>query len=305
MIGTPLAAPPAGLTGRIIMRSGQVIGDDHNQPIYVMRADASNTQLVSTGTERGHSPVFSPDGLSYAFVLYAPGTRELVLQTNNLQGTAPKAASARWGGAPILTQQDNPAWSPNGSWIAFTALGPSATSPDLYRTAMAGPEGNPDSLERLTDDGAIESWPSFSPDGEFIVYTASFSQSDQTTITELRIFNLANGSATGLTSNGNELVEAAPDWSPDGQTIVFQAQAADASHTDIYWMRADGSAPAEKLIDSPANDLQPRFSPDGRHIVFSSDRTGNWDVFIYDLASETTYQLTTDPRTDVANDWVS
>ncbi|MEP0762223.1 MAG: PD40 domain-containing protein, partial [Chloroflexota bacterium] len=65
---------------------------------------------------------------------------------------------------------------------------------------------------------------------------------------------------------------------------------------------AAGGAP-EPLITSDADDIQPRFSPDGRFAVFSSNRTGNWDVFIYELETETLYQVTYAPHTDVANDW--
>jgi Tol biopolymer transport system component len=66
---------------------------------------------------------------------------------------------------------------------------------------------------------------------------------------------------------------------------------------------SSGAAPAEKIIESDANDIAPRFSPDGGYIVFSSDRTGNWDVFIYEIATQTIYQVTTGPHTDIANDW--
>ncbi|HVO69774.1 MAG TPA: hypothetical protein VMT24_07000, partial [Aggregatilineaceae bacterium] len=64
-----------------------------------------------------------------------------------------------------------------------------------------------------------------------------------------------------------------------------------------------GAWPAEQIIDTGADDIQPRFSPDGRYVVFSSNATGNWDVFVYDIATKNTYQLTTSPHTDIANGW--
>jgi len=174
---------------------------------------------------------------------------------------------------------------------------------DLYRVSLANPNGAPQALERLTTDDAKESWPAYSPDGQRIVYAADLSLVDLNAATELRIYNFADRQITNLTRNGADLIEAAPDWSPDGQVIVFQAQEAGSSETDIYWIPASGEGPAEKIIDSSADDIRPRFSPDGQYIVFSSNQTGNWDVFVYAIAAKSIYQLTSAPYTDIANDW--
>ena len=300
---TPLAAAPPGIGGTIIMRSGEVPGDPNHQPIAIIRPDGSGRTIVSAPTERGTTPVLAPDGSRYAFVKYAPGTRELILQFNTLQGTEPQSASALWGGGPLLDDQHGPAWSSDGAWLVFTAVGMGSATPDLYRASLTGAPGSADNLVRLTTDDAIESWPAFSPGGQFIVYAADLSLVELGGSTELRIYNMANGQITNLTNNGAALIEAAPDWSPDGSRIVFQAVEDGAANPHIFWMPADGQSPPEKLIESDAADIQPRFSPDGRHIVFSSNRTGNWDVFIYEIATGAIYQVTTDPVTDIANDW--
>jgi TolB protein len=41
------------------------------------------------------------------------------------------------------------------------------------------------------------------------------------------------------------------------------------------------------------DDINPAWSPDGRHIVFSSDRNGGAQLYLYDLEGATTRQLTT------------
>ncbi|NLF74924.1 MAG: hypothetical protein GX573_04445 [Chloroflexi bacterium] len=301
--GTPLPPAPSGLRGTIIMQSGSVPGDPDNQPVAIIRPDGSERFIVSAPNERGQTPVLSPDGSQYLFVKFATGTRELVLQFNNLQGTEPQTASAVWGGGPLLDDQHGPAWSSDGRWIAFSAVGMASATRDLYRAELTGESGTAANLTRLTTDDAIDTWPSFSPGGQFIVYAADLSLVELGGSTELRIYNTADGQVTNLTNNGAALIEAAPDWSPDGARVVFHALEDGATAPDIYWMPADGQSPPEKLIDSDAADIQPRFSPDGQHVVFSSDRTGNWDVFIYEIATGTTYQVTTDPVTDIANDW--
>ncbi len=294
--------PPAGVLGTIIMRSGQVPGDPNNDPIVLVKADGSGERVL-TPNKRGHAPVLSPDGTQFAYIRYIPGTHDALLQLNNIQGTDPRPGSVYWAGSVTLYQQDTPAWSPDGQWLAFTAVGMGATLPDLYRVSLADRNGDPDALERLTDDDVVESWPAWSPDGTRLVYVADSTQLGFETSIDLRIYNLEDGSITPLTDDGGALIESAPDWSPDGQSIIFQARAAESDVYDIYRLALDGLTPPEKLIASEANDIRPRYSPDGRYILFSSDRTGNWDVYIYDLVTRETYQLTTTPYTDIANDW--
>jgi Tol biopolymer transport system component len=301
--GTPLPAAPPSLGGWIIMQSGSVPGDPANQPIALLRPDGSERFIVSATNERGQTPILSPDSSEYLFVKYAPGTRELILQFNNLQSTEPRSASAAWGRGPLLDDQHGPAWSSNGAWIAFSAVGMGSATRDLYRADLTGEPGSASNLTRLTTDDAIDIWPAFSPGGQFVVYASDLSLVELGGSTELRIYNTADGKVTNLTNNGAALIEAAPDWSPDGAQIVFHALEEGATAPDIYIMNADGQSPPEKLTDSDAADIQPRFSPDGQHIVFSSDRAGNWDVFIYEIATGTIFQVTTDPVTDIANDW--
>ncbi|MBN1679332.1 MAG: PD40 domain-containing protein [Anaerolineae bacterium] len=295
---TPLAPPPSGLTGTIIMRSGQVAADPYNQPIAIIQPDGTGYRIVSPEGARGHAPVLSPKGQRFAYVRFATGTRENVLQHAPLDGIGD---SWNWTGAPYLYYQDTPDWSLDGAWIAFTASGSGAEEPDLYRVSIVAP-GETGELQRLTSDKVIESWPAFSPDGTEIVYVSDFTETGDP-IVELQIINLETMEIRRLTHNGSGLIESAPDWSPDGRTIIFQAQEAGSEETDIFQVPANGEVQPIKIIDSDSMDSQPRYSPDGRYIVFSSNRTRNWDVFVYEIASQTIFQVTTDARTDIANGW--
>src|SRR5437762_4413087 len=48
---------------------------------------------------------------------------------------------------------------------------------------------------------------------------------------------------------------------------------------DLWAVQDDGSQPQRLTVHS-ARDVHPRFSPDGKWIAFSSNRYGNYDVFV-------------------------
>jgi Tol biopolymer transport system component len=52
-----------------------------------------------------------------------------------------------------------------------------------------------------------------------------------------------------------------------------------------------------------SKDGQARVSPDGKKIVFSSGRTGNGDLYLFDITSGTLSRLTTSPDTDLYPQW--
>ncbi|GIV80899.1 MAG: hypothetical protein KatS3mg051_0253 [Anaerolineae bacterium] len=294
--------PPATLPGQIIMRSGNVPADPVNQPIVLIQPDGSAARTITPPNTRGHAPALSPNGNEYAYIMYAVGTREYILQLDNLQGTDPRPASVYWTGKPTLIEQDMPAWSPDGRALAFVARSLDSATPDLYYLQVIDRQGDPAQLQRLTNDDTIESWPAFSPDGSRIVYVADMSRMAPANPVDLRALDLNTRQIFPITTNSAALIEAAPDWSPDGQTIVFQGKASGSQHFDIYQVPATGGTP-ELLITSDADDIQPRFSPDGSYLVFSSNRSGNWDVYVFELATQTIYQVTSGAQTDVANDW--
>src|SRR5882757_5981932 len=63
------------------------------------------------------------------------------------------------------------------------------------------------------------------------------------------------------------------DVSPDGKTIVFDL----LGH--IYTMPIDGGE-AKAITDGLSFDSQPRYSPDGARIVYTSDRSGDDNVWV-------------------------
>jgi Tol biopolymer transport system component len=63
-------------------------------------------------------------------------------------------------------------------------------------------------------------------------------------------------------------------------------------------MDADGKN-ATRLTNNPAKDISPDWSPDGSQIIFSSDRAGNYDIYVMSAEGE---QVDLNQLTDAAFD---
>ncbi|MCB0162872.1 MAG: PD40 domain-containing protein [Anaerolineae bacterium] len=80
-------------------------------------------------------------------------------------------------------------------------------------------------------------------------------------------------------------------WSPSGQALLTSDQNGDR---DIYTVDQTGSP--VNLTTTIGDDLQPAWSPDEQQIAFSSNRTGNFEIYIANADGSQLTQLTTDNR---------
>ncbi len=71
---------------------------------------------------------------------------------------------------------------------------------------------------------------------------------------------------------------------------------------DIWVVNEDGSNPY-RVTDHKARDIYPRFSPDGKWIAFSSNRYGNYDVFVVPAAGGKAKRLTYQSGADNVVGW--
>jgi hypothetical protein len=73
---------------------------------------------------------------------------------------------------------------------------------------------------------------------------------------------------------------AEPDWSADGQYIVFSRRAPGTTHRDIWLLptNATSFAQAVQITQGPADDSHPRFSKDGQTIFFVSNRQDRYGL---------------------------
>ena len=104
------------------------------------------------------------------------------------------------------------------------------------------------------------------------------------------LVSAAGGTATAITDPFGDA--RAPQWSPDGRRIAFQAYW--AGDYDVWTVNADGSD-LEQMTSGPFDDREPHWSPDGSRVVFSSDRGGSYDIWDVGVPGGELRQLTSAP----------
>ena len=87
-----------------------------------------------------------------------------------------------------------------------------------------------------------------------------------------------------------------PSLSPDRKEIVF------VSGGDVWTVPATGGT-ASILISHPATESRPKFSPDGKRLAFTSNRTGNGDVYVLNLQTNDLSRVTFDDALDNLDAW--
>jgi PKD repeat protein len=147
------------------------------------------------------------------------------------------------GGAYVGEGMD-PAWSPDGSRLAFAGY----SQPGIFVLNLADW-----SVATLPVYGWSPAW---SPDGVKLAFAAG----------ELYVMS-ADGSDVVQTTDNMGFV-GAPAWSADGSTIAFDCEI-DSGNRDICTIQADGTG-FVRLTSDPASDYGAAFSPDGSQLAFAT-----------------------------------
>jgi Tol biopolymer transport system component len=170
--------------------------------------------------------------------------------------------------------EHSPTFSPDGTRLAFVRE--SGGNADIY---VANADGS--SARRLTRTAGGDYNPAWSPDGTRIAFA-----SNRGGLFKIYVMR-ADGSdvrpvAPRRSSGGGSYT---PAWSPDGRWIAFSSSAATPENPEIYVVHPDGSG-LKRLtytkgdVDTLGDDSWPTWSPDGKRIAFSSNRTGDGELWI-------------------------
>lgn len=147
-------------------------------------------------------------------------------------------------------------------------------NPDIYRIRL--PELNNSSctksgkvLERLTRRSSIDTVPSWSPDGKYLLFVSNRSGSIQ-----IYQKDLETGDTFRMTFEGKYNTD--PRWSRDSKKIAYASKV--KGTFQIFTMNSYGEE-IKQLTSGNESSEQPAWSPDGRQIVFTKTVKGVPKIF--------------------------
>lgn len=218
--------------------------------------------LVGCDQTGSNSPDRNPGG-----ILFTTSSSPAIYKVNSDGSNRTQITSA-------LYENSQPAWSPDGSRIAFISERDREDGSLDYNLYTVSPTG--ENRRQLTESSFTDYHPSWSPDGSRIAFESDRGNDYH----NIYVYRLSDSTITQVTKT-NSTYDRSPTWSPEGGRIAFVRKG------NLHTIQVDGSD-AEQLTSSQASARDPAWSPTGARIAF----TRNGDLYTITPDGSSLKQLT-------------
>ena len=260
-------------------------GESH---IYLINTSGGPaTPLVTAGN--GADPAWSPDGARIAFVGAGPAIAVIHPDGSGRQTFADRRQSLAAAGS--TWQVFDPTWTSDSRYVIYAdtyeGCGMMCYS-EVYVKRWEPDSGQSDTL--LEDNGYSISWlrpTAWSAVEDRLAYIGP----DHTHLYTRDISTTPPGEIRQLTFR--ESLNGDPAWSPDGLFLAYSSRR--ANNYDIHVSYIGSLSRARRVLTThPGNDWNPSWSI-GNQIAFTSNRDGNWELYVMNADGSGQTNLTQTP----------
>jgi Tol biopolymer transport system component len=258
----------SGANGRIVYISGRGV-TDAKAKLYLRVAAGSfglgpNMGPLSLNDGQFRHPTWSPDRTKIAFAFGDGSCAPTKCDIYTIDLTAPFPLMTKFTDTPLVNE-DRPAWSPDGTRIAYES---ELTNGSGQTEILVAPVNGGVTLN-LTNNGTIEGKPAWSPDSAEIYYH----QGNPALENSLNIVKepSGGGTVTNIAPSAGEN-EFQPSLSPDGKQLCFTrgtgaAFAGGATTNRVIVSLANGGGQTV-LSDEATAGYNCTWSPDGTQVAY-------------------------------------
>lgn len=161
----------------------------------------------------------------------------------------------------------SPVLSPDGMRVAIERHDPQTWQLGIWQFDLTRRM-----LSRVLDNPMTAVGPLWSPDGRAIAFSSSVE-----TRHGVYVMNADSTSPQQMVSRSKRVLLT--DWSTDRRRILFQERG-DDTQDDVWVLKVDDRTQPTPVLQSRFSERQARFSPDGRWIAYSSDESGQPEVYV-------------------------
>ena len=260
---------------------GRPAVEGQGKAVFLMDYDGASQRRVTPNKSINVGAAWGPDGRTLAYASYLSSRPDIYMTL--LDGRAPTR--------PAHGTQDihnwNPAFSPDGSKMAFTTN--RSGRPGYYDIWVVNRDGT--NMQNLTPgtNGSSEGAPTWSPNGAQLAFT-----SDRTGVNQIFVMN-ADGTGIRRITFAEKCDR--PTWSalnfiaytlerPGGKVVAI---------TDM-----SGGDPQPRILTAGE---QPAVSPNGRHLAFVTTRGGQRQIATVDYPAGTNIRILTTAGNNTYPNW--